>query len=95
MKHQTTKSERILKLLEIIPRNGRINCKTNVSTEGSNSRVEFHGKNDQTRKKLDKFTILLFLEQSFMGISIVNLVSLYLLQKHKQICFIIPYSICS
>ena len=49
MEHQTTNPERILKLLQIIPRNCWINCKTNVSTERWNSRVEFHGKNDQPR----------------------------------------------
>ena len=30
-----------------------------------------------------------------MSFSMVNLVSLYLLRKNKQICFIIPYSIWS
>ena len=50
MGHQTTKAERILKLLQIVPRNCQINCKTNVRTERLNSRVEFHGKNDQPRK---------------------------------------------
>ena len=29
-----------------------------------------------------------------MSFSMINLFSLYLLPKHKQICFIIPYSIC-
>ena len=52
MEHQTTKSERVLKLLQLIPRNCLndyklyqgipwINCKTNVSTERWNNRVEF------------------------------------------------------
>ena len=52
MKHQATKPERILKLLQIIPRNCWINCKTNVINERWNSPVEFHGKNDQPRKNL-------------------------------------------
>ena len=38
-----------------------INCKTNVSTERWNSRIEFQGKNDQPRKNLDKLTIHFFL----------------------------------
>ena len=33
---------------------------------------------------------LLFLEQNFMSFSMVNLFSLYMLRKHKQLCFIIP-----
>ena len=37
-----------------------INYKTNVSTKRWNSHVELHGKNDQPRKKLDKFTIYFF-----------------------------------
>ena len=40
IEHQTTEPERILKLLQIIPMNCWINCKTNVITEGLNSRVE-------------------------------------------------------
>ena len=50
MEHQTTKPERILKLLQIIQRNCRLNCKTNAITARRNSRVEFHGKNDHPRK---------------------------------------------
>ena len=48
MEYQTTKPERILKLLLIIPRN----C--------LNSRVEFNGKTEQDRKNLDKLTIYFF-----------------------------------
>ena len=40
-----------------------INCKNNVSTERWNSRVEFHGKNNQPRKNLDKLTIYFFLNR--------------------------------
>ena len=60
-----------------------------------NSLVEFHGKNDQPRKNLDKLTIYFFLKTVFWAFYMVNRVSLYLLGKHKQTCFIIPYSICS
>ena len=52
MEHQTTKSERILKLLQIILKNCWINCITKVSTEKWNSRVEFYGKYDQPSKIL-------------------------------------------
>ena len=61
--------------------------------ERLNSPVEFHGKNDQSRKNLDNLTIYFFLKTVLWIFSIINLVSLYLLRKHKQICFIIPYSI--
>ena len=55
MEHQTTKPEWILKLLQIIPMNCWINCKTNVSIERLNSRVEFHGKmTNLSTKNLDK-----------------------------------------
>ena len=60
-----------------------------------NSLVEFHGKNDQPRKNLDKLTIYFFLKTVLWAFYMVNRVSLYLLGKHKQTCFIIPYSICS
>ena len=50
MEHQTTKPERILKLLQIMPRNCWMNCKTNDITERWNSLLEFYGKNDQSRK---------------------------------------------
>ena len=50
MEHQTTKSERILKLLQIILMNCWINCKTNVSTEMLNSRVDFHEKMTNLKK---------------------------------------------
>ena len=50
MEQQTTKPDRILKLLQITRRNCQINCKANVSTKGWKSRVEFHGKNDQLIK---------------------------------------------
>ena len=59
MEHQTTKPKRILKLLQIILRYCGINCKINVINERRNSRVEFNGKNDQPKKKLDKFIIYL------------------------------------
>ena len=64
-------------------------------SERLNSPVEFHGKYDQTRKKLDKLTIYFFSKTILWAFSMVNLVSLFLLGKHKQTCFIIPYSICS
>ena len=63
--------------------------------ERLNSPVEFHGKNDQPRKTLDKLTTGFFLKTILWAFSIANLVNLYLLGKHKQNCFIIPYSICS
>ena len=50
MEHQTTKPDRVLKLLQIIPKNCWINCKSNVSTESWKSHVEFHRKNDQPIK---------------------------------------------
>ena len=49
MEHQTTKTDRIIKLLQIMTRNYWINW-TNVSTEKWNTRLEHHGKNDQPRK---------------------------------------------
>ena len=63
--------------------------------ERLNSSVESHGKNDQPRKNLDKLTIQFFLKTDLWAFSMTNLVSLYLLGKHKQICFIIPYSVSS
>ena len=78
MKHQTIKPERILKLLQII-----------TSAKRWDSLVDFHGKNDQPRKNLDKLTILLFLEQHFMSFSMVNLVSLTVFTwKYKLYCFL-------
>ena len=64
MEHQIAKPERILKLLQIIPRNCLNKLLTNVRTERWNSREEFHGKNDQSRKNLDKLTIYVFLERT-------------------------------
>ena len=89
MEHQTTTPERILKLCyyKLYQGTAWINCKTNVSTERWNSRAEFNGKNDQPRKNLDKLTIYFYLSRTLWGI---NLVSLLLLRKHKQIFFIIP-----
>ena len=46
---QATKPERILKLLQGTT---LINSKTDVSIERWNSPAEFHGKNDQPRKKI-------------------------------------------
>ena len=95
MEHQTTKPERIKKTIA--------NCtkklpeqivKLLLVLERLNSPVEFHVKNDQPIKNLDKLTMYFF-DQKFMGFSMVILVSPYLLEKHKQICFIIPYSICT
>ena len=64
MEHQTTKPERILKLYcKLYQETAWINCKTNVSIEMWNSRVEFHEKNDQPRKNLDKLTIYFFLNR--------------------------------
>ena len=59
IEHQTTKPERISELT----RAAWMNCKTDVSSERWNSRVECHGKNDQSRKKLDKLTIYLLLNR--------------------------------
>ena len=49
MEHQATKPERILKLLQGTT---LINSKTDVIIERWNSPAEFHGKNDQPRKKI-------------------------------------------
>ena len=59
MEHQTTKPEGILKQLHLYQETAWINCKTKVSTKRWNSRVEFHGQNDQPRKKLDNLKIYL------------------------------------
>ena len=59
MEHQTTKPEGILKQLHLYQGTVLINCKTNGSTKRWNSPVEFHGKNDQPSKKLDKLKICL------------------------------------
>ena len=72
MEHQTTKPERILKLLQIIPRNW-LNKLWNCQYRKVKWSCRISWKNDQPRKNLDKLTIYSPLNRilfNFMSVSI-------------------------